>query len=285
MKSKPMTARQLRRALAHKERKAERKTGFPTQQPSQPQPEPAPAVAPPPEDTQPSKPPSEARLAANAQNAAKSHGALTPETKAISAQNHTIHGLARHQPENFKVLSSESPNAFEALKLSLMKEHEPSTKTESILVENMAQSHWLSPNSALRLQDTCLDPETGKIADDKKFSLYMRYQTTHTRAFHKCLNDLLKLRKENRKAELGVVAQRLKEEAQRIETEKHEMKKSLHGWEEMRKDALACQQVNILTTMRVEASKQNPNCIAEYEAELARRGLKMDIQGLAYHAV
>ncbi len=72
----------------------------------------------------------------------------------------------------------------------------------------MAQSHWLTLRSQ-RLQDTCIDPETGAVTDEKKFSLYMRYQTTHKRAFHKSLNDLTKLRGEKRKAELGFEAQKV----------------------------------------------------------------------------
>ena len=60
----------------------------------------------------------------------------------------------------------------------------------------------------------------------------MRYKTTHTRAFHKCLNDLLKLRAEKRKAEFGF-------EAQKVESERHEMRKQSHYWEILKKDAEA----------------------------------------------
>jgi hypothetical protein len=60
-------------------------------------------------------------------------------------------------------------------------------------VQAMAESHWLSQR-AQRLQDTYLNPQSSEITDEKKFSLYMHYQTNHTRAFHKSLNDLLKLR-------------------------------------------------------------------------------------------
>jgi hypothetical protein len=64
----------------------------------------------------------------------------------------------------------------------------------------MAESHWLS-NRPQNLQATCFDETTGQIADPPLFSLYLRYQTTHTRAFHKSLNDLLKLRAERRKTQ------------------------------------------------------------------------------------
>ena len=130
----------------------------------------------------------------------------------------------------------------------------------------MAQSHWLTQR-AQRLQDSCMDPDTGAITDDKKFSLYLRYQTTHTRAFHKCFNDLLKLRAEKRKAELGC-------EAQRVQTEKHELKKQSHYWEVLKKDAIACQELSRLATQNIEAAKQNPDFEAQYQAELQKRRLE-----------
>jgi len=294
-----MLSRKVRRAEEHKARKAARKAGLPfipapttTDIPApveadvpdseiqraaalSPSPEP-PAVAP--EEAffnhipEPGFPLpaldeiSPAKLAANRENAKLSTGAKSPETRAISAQNHTVHGLARHQNGNFKILTSEDATAFEKLSESLIAEHTPQTTTESILVNTMAQSSWLAER-AQRLQDLCIDPDTGAITDEKKFSLYMRYQTTHTRAFHKCLNDLLKLRAEKRKAEIGF-------EAQRIQAEKHELKKQSHYWDVLKKDALTCQQLSTLAMQNIEARKQNPGFDAEYQAELAKRGLE-----------
>src|SRR6202020_2214161 len=106
----------------------------------------------------------------------------------------------------FKLLSTEDATVYQAFKQSLVDEHKPTTETESILVNSMADSHWLAQR-AQGLQDTCMDPATGAIPDDKKFSLYMRYHTTHKRAFHKSLHDLLKLRSERRKSEIGFDAQ------------------------------------------------------------------------------
>jgi hypothetical protein len=280
-----MLSRKIRRAEEHKARKAARKAGLPfiptpakTDIPAAtPDPE-MQAAAAAPEPTffdqipEPGFPLpslagiSPARLAANRENAQHSTGAKSPATKAISAQNHTIHGLARHQNGTFKILTSEDATAFEKLRESLIAEHSPQTPTESILVNTMAQSNWLAER-AQRLQDMCIDPATGAITDEKKFSLYVRYQTTHTRAFHKCLNDLLKLRAEKRKAERGF-------EAQRIESEKHELKKQSHYWDVLKKDALTCQQLSNLALQNIEARKQNPGFEAEYQAELAKRGLE-----------
>ncbi len=265
--------RKQRRAAAHKERKLARKAGFP-----------AAPVAPPTivEIPEPGLPfpslasltnISDARLAANRANAQQSTGPITAAGRAVSSQNHTIHGLARHNGA-FKLLASEDSVGFEALKHSLAEEHLPTTETESILVSTMAESHWLA-NRAQNLQATCFDETTGQIADPKLFSLYLRYQTTHTRAFHKSLNDLVKLRAERRKADLGF-------EAQAIKNEQHEMKKQAHYWDLLKKDAEACYRVGQNVMQQSKAASENPGFEAQYAAELAKHGLQKDFwQGAA----
>ncbi len=137
----------------------------------------------------------------------------------------------------------------------------------------MAESHWLSKR-AEKLIDTTTDPHSGVITDAKMFNLYMRYQTTHTRAFHKSLNDLLKLRKETRTELNGFEAQKRAEEALRIKTEKHEMKKQGHYWEILLKDAKASHQRILNLTARSAAAKENPGFEAQFAEELAKLGLK-----------
>ena len=97
---------------------------------------------------------------------------------------------------------------------ALIEEHQPATPTEHILVERMAQHFWTAQR-AMRLQFISF----GDIDHGKQLALYMRYQTTHDRAFHKCLSDLLKLRAERRKAlesekklEIGFESQKHKQE-------------------------------------------------------------------------
>ena len=201
--------RKERRAVAHKDRKIARKAGFPVATTPESQSNPAPAESPlngvpasieePPAAIpgipEPGLPYpslssiSLAQLTANRANAQFSTGPKTETGRAISSQNRTTHGLARHNGA-FILLSTEDPNGFEALKASLAVEHQPSTETEAILVNGMAESYWLA-NRAQTLQNTCFDPQTGQITDASLFSLYLRYQTTHTRAFHKSLNDLV----------------------------------------------------------------------------------------------
>ena len=270
-----MTPRQLRRAAERQQRKADRKAGFPNNN-TTPVTAADPPVAPPAETVAPAPPTpiSAARLAANIANSKLSTGP-SPAGIAASCQNHTIHGLARHSNGTFKLLTSEDPLGFEALKDSLATEHSPITPTESILVNSMAESHWLAQR-AQRLQDTCIDPDTGEIKDEKKASLYLRYQTTHTRAFHKSLNDLLKLRAEKRKAELGFEAQKAKLEAQQAaeqrQNQRHEMKKRTNEADLFIKDLKAHNDLSDLTFQNMKNEAAMPGFTARYQAELEKRG-------------
>jgi hypothetical protein len=260
--------RKERRAAAHKELKLARKAGFPA---AQPKPAPEPIPAPPavlPAAPKPATPISDAQLTANRANSQHSTGPKTAAGRAISSQNRTTHGLARHNG-TFILLPSEDKNGFEALNASLIEEHSPSTETESILINNMAESHWLA-NRAQTLQNTCLDPATGQITDAALFGLYLRYQTTHTRAFHKCLNDLLKLRSERRKAENGFEAQKRKNEDLRIKNERHEMKKEHHYWDVRMKDAAFCHRAAQNVANMNQAARENPGFEAQYIAEVER---------------
>ena len=106
-----------------------------------------------------------------------------------------------------RVIPGEDRAAFEALRDALLEEHQPATHTEELLIQEMAQSWWLTQR-AIRLQNECFTPEG---VDQKQLSLFLRYQTTHERAFHKCLNDLLKLRAERQKEQNGFVWQQQKQ--------------------------------------------------------------------------
>jgi hypothetical protein len=97
------------------------------------------------------------------------------------------------------VLPNEKQEIFDALLAELREEHQPCSITEELLVLRMAQHHWLS-NRARNLVQAAID------ADDIPFkelipevNLWMRYETSNQRAFHKCLSDLLKLNAEKRK--------------------------------------------------------------------------------------
>ncbi len=275
-----MTPRQLRRAAERAQRKADRKAGV-LNNGSQSSPDSAPA--PPPlqgltENLNHQAPAtpfiSEARQAASRENGSHSQGPKTVETRATSAQNHTTHGLARHINGTFKLLTSEDPAGFEAFKNNLTKEHSPSTETECLLVNTMAESHWLA-DRAQRLQNTCLHHDTGEIANDKKFALYLRYETTHRRAFYKAITELQKLRSETRKAGLGFEAEENKKYEKLRKTLKEEAENEGFAWDNFRKEAAARFQVAMNLTQYLQAKSQFTNYDADLEAALAELGLPM----------
>ncbi len=115
----------------------------------------------------------------------QSTGPITEQGKAISSLNNLRHGLTGQ----FRILPTEDQDGYDNVLTCLRQEHNPETATEEILVTKMAEHHWLS-RRAQRMQDNAM------LADDQKsFMLYLRYQTTNDRAFSRCMNDLLKLRK------------------------------------------------------------------------------------------
>ena len=73
----------------------------------------------------------------------------------------------------------------------------------------MAQSHWLRKR-AITLQDMCFRPDIPAADQPKDLALYLRYQTTHDRAFYKALHELQKLRAQKRREEIGFVSQERK---------------------------------------------------------------------------
>jgi len=149
---------------------------------------------------------SQAQIAANRENATHSTGPTSEAGKAIVSQNRTVHGL-NYNPNTFRVLACEDQAAYDDLLRQLTTDHKPTDTTETLLVTSMAQHRWLL-DRANRLQETSFDQQTGEIADQKLFSLYLRYATTHERAFHKCLSDLLKLRSTRQKIEFGFESQK-----------------------------------------------------------------------------
>ena len=164
----------------------------------------------------------QAQAVANRANSKHSSGPKTEEGKAASSQNNFRHGLSGA----FQVLPLEDGAAFSALQEALLAEHQPSTITENIFVEKMAQSYWLRQR-ALHLQNSCFTGEPPS-EQQKQLALYLRYQTTHDRAFQQALNGLLKLRGEKSKAEIGFEQQQRQQEdhARKLAIEKR--KQDLH---------------------------------------------------------
>ncbi|MBV9156143.1 MAG: hypothetical protein JO097_07760 [Acidobacteriaceae bacterium] len=130
----------------------------------------------------------ERRAEINRQNALHSTGPCSIEGKLASSRNSLKHGLA----SGALIIPGEDPAAFEALIQDLLDEHQPANTTEELLINEMAQSYWLEQR-AIRLQNDCL---TEDGLDEKRLALFLRYQTTHYRAFHKALDTLIRLKKQ-----------------------------------------------------------------------------------------
>jgi hypothetical protein len=113
-------------------------------------------------------------------------GPRSPEGKATSSGNSLKHGLASGRI----IIPGEDPAEFEALLADLINEHAPANETESLLVQQMAQSWWLMQR-AIRLQSQAFSENR---VDTHKLALFLRYQTTHERAFYRALNTLSRLK-------------------------------------------------------------------------------------------
>ncbi len=187
-----------------------------------------------------------AQINANQWNAQSSTGPTSEEGKQASSQNRTTHGLC-HNHTCFYLLAGEDPEKYAELYTSLKEEHQPQTETERILVRHLAQHEWLRTR-ALRLQQTCFDANL-QIVDSRQFGLYLRYQTTHERAFYKALKELQNIRAQRTKEQIGFESQKRQQAAGERAAEAHNLKKQAF---EMKKERLASRK-------QPEMSKKNPS--------------------------
>ncbi|HZS56118.1 MAG TPA: hypothetical protein VFA65_17075, partial [Bryobacteraceae bacterium] len=137
----------------------------------------------------------------------------------------------------------EDAQAFDRLQQGLREEHQPSTPTEQILVEKMAQHYWLSQRAqslqTVVMMDRPLDEEV-----QKELAPYIRYHAHYERLFQRALKDLLTLRAEKRKAEIGFVSQKARE----AQNERSHAQETRRQSEEIRKQEQHKLKVAILET-------------------------------------
>jgi low affinity Fe/Cu permease len=164
-----------------------------------------------------------AQIAANQANSQLSTGPASDAGKAVSCLNNFKTGLTG---SSFSVLPWENEEEYETLHAALCASLEPHGPFERLLVEKMAQHQWLAQR-ALVLQDMCFQRDIPACDDDKKLSLYLRYQTTHERAHHKYLEQLMKLRGEQRKKEIGFESQKARQAEDARKQEAHEARTRL----------------------------------------------------------
>jgi hypothetical protein len=171
---------------------------------------------------------SQSQLAANRANAQLSHGATSPEGKAVSSRNHTIHGLTAVPTASFTVLPDEDQAAYDQSLADYRKEWKPATATEHDLVNSLALHAWLR-DRAIRLQDNILR-EVGEITaveDRRDFALFMRYYNTHLRAYGKAFSEIMRLRNFQMRQETQTLAIQIRFESQQHKAELHAAKMEL----------------------------------------------------------
>ncbi len=151
-----------------------------------------------------------AQIAANQANSQKSTGPKTPEGKTKSSRNRLSWGFN----SNTIVIPGEDPNELRLLLEDFMAEYQPATVTEQVLVEKMAQNHWLSLR-AFRLQGETFLTQKLRCEESgipKNLGLLIRYQTSAERAFHRAHNELIKAKKQRQNSEIGFEPQTFGEE-------------------------------------------------------------------------
>jgi hypothetical protein len=166
----------------------------------------------------------EAQIIANQQNAQHSTGPTTPEGKAASCMNNFRTGLTG---DSFSVLPWENEADYHTLHSALLAQLDPRGPLERLLIEKMAQHQWLAQR-ALVLQDMCFQQDVPNCDEEKKLALYLRYQTTHERAYHKYFDQLMKFRSEARKKEIGFESQERKRKENAVKEADQARKQEAH---------------------------------------------------------
>ena len=183
------------------------------------------------------------QTAANRENAQHSTGPTSQAGLDASARiNAWRHGLAVKDHERFELLMDEKREKFDELQQRLNDEHLPTSETEVLLVRHMAQSEWLRAR-ALRLQNDLLQ-DAGKDVDPAKLAIFIRYQTTHERNFHRSLKELLTLRQQRRNLEIGFESQKLKQASEVRAVEALKLKRNA---QDLQREALEFKKMVIQT--------------------------------------
>lgn len=205
-----------------------------------------------------------AQVNANRQNAQLSSGPKSDRGKANSALNNFRHGFTGA----FCILDWEDKEEYDQLYGSLLNEHQPAEITEQVLVQTMAQSYWLRQR-ALNLQQMCFSAEIPMCEDNmqKQLALYLRYQTTHDRAFTKALDQLLKLRAAKTKQEIGFESQERKRSDQLLAAQRREAQEKRREAAERRAQEL--HQARLCLT-KPHAQRQEPEIVIPEALKMTR---------------
>lgn len=145
------------------------------------------------------------QIAANQANAQQSSGPKTETGKAASSQNRRSHSLTGA----FCVMPWEIQEEFDALRASLLFTYEAKDSFEIELVEKMAEHHWMARRAMLFQERLMHDdyPMCEPVLQGD-LALYLRYQTTHERAFQRCANELRSIKKQEENRKIGFESQK-----------------------------------------------------------------------------
>jgi len=69
--------------------------------------------------------------------------------------------------------------------------------------------------------------------NEKRLPLFIRYETTHERAFYRALKELQTLRKEKRNTEIGFESQKLKQAAETRASEAQTLRREQFEWKKI----------------------------------------------------
>jgi len=164
--------------------------------------------------------------AANRANAQKSSGPVSAAGKETVSQNSRKHGLCGA----FTVIKGENQADYDSLLERFMRVEQPADDVERELVAKMARHTWMSER-AVRLQEAHFlvqplsedDQQNGTdtIHVLKGLELYLRYQTTHDRAYQRASAELARRRKDRQLFERRFVSQKQAEAEEKRREEKH----------------------------------------------------------------
>jgi hypothetical protein len=148
------------------------------------------------------------QIAANRENASKSHGPVTEAGKAAVRLNALKHGLRARQ----LLLPWESQKDFDQLSHDLESEWQPATPTERICLENMLAAQWKLIRA--ETQEALLQTLPYDAPETKQLPVILVFEDRFQRAFERALRDLQKLQKDRRRAAEKAAAEEAQAQAQ-----------------------------------------------------------------------
>jgi len=165
----------------------------------------------------PKKQISEAKRAANRQNAQKSTGPKTPEGKKRASRNAVKHGLLARQILIDDGDPNEKPKDFDQLLAALTNDYQPADTREQLLIERVAVCYWrlrrayrfeaqairdqregpkdLASQMIASINPTERDPYEYILPKMDQLNKLLRYETVISRELNRALNQLTRLQK------------------------------------------------------------------------------------------